>query len=169
MGPFPHYASLANAVYRGRLVRARKRSYKELSTHYSCQITLQFFDDPRETPAGLVEELPAPAHSRAVPSRGGVFRNLRDVAFWFVPDLVLEEGAELDGVGKEEGKHRRRAHYDGTVESVIKIQMRGRRAWAGQIRVEGGTLARLELEATRRRLAFHFLPNFAVVPLATCT
>ena len=86
-----------------------------------------------------------------------------------MPDLVLEEGAELDGVGKEEGKHRRRAHYDGTVESVIKIQMRGKRAWAGQIRVEGGTLARLELEATRRRLAFHFLPNFAVVPLATCT
>ena len=55
-----------------------------------------------------------------------MFRGLGDVPFGLVPELVLEEDAELEGVGEEEGEHRRErvaGHYESS-EYRIKIQVR---------------------------------------------
>lgn len=81
-------------------------------TYHSRQVTLKLLDDARETSAGLVEELPASPHGGAVPSRRSEFRGLCDVALGLVPELVLEEDAELEGMGEEESEERRGAHYD---------------------------------------------------------
>lgn len=35
-----------------------------------------------------------------------------DISLGFVPELVLKENTEFEGMSEEEGEHRRGAHYD---------------------------------------------------------
>ena len=135
-------------------------------THYSGQVTLELLDDTRETAAGEVKELPAPAHRLPVPSRGGMFGGLRDVAFGLVPELVLEEDAKLEGVSDEEGEHRRDAHGDGGGYSTGGVEAEAEGGWKRRARAETvvarDALARHVLLLSRRARP---APRPSVVPL----
>lgn len=70
-------------------------------THDACEFPLELFYNGGEAPACEVEESPRLPHRFAVPSRGFNVPGSGDVAL-VVPHPVLEEDAELYGMGQEQ-------------------------------------------------------------------
>lgn len=56
----------------------RKRKGK--ATHYSGEVTIQLLNDRRKAAAAVVEQLPAPAHCRSIPTCGSMFLLFCDIA-----------------------------------------------------------------------------------------